>query len=220
MADAKGKELLELVKQAEQDGILAIIDLTDESVETDDFDEDRRITYQLVEPDETWLHGLITVMPCAAELGIADPSVIADLLLSTGRDMLVNLKHVFVAADGDDMNEICRIAGADPDEFPETVDLEGHDALGCLWATQGSILVDLTAIRDTVKEMAKSYEADGCPFDAASEELIGLCTTITHEIRHLGLSNPFMDKTDEECSEEAVERWGIEAYEDWNYGHA
>ena len=210
--------LLEALMASEKAGGLIVDGADDTSVTTEDLQECRRIKYRMIPPDEAWITGLIKSTPRAASTGLVDPAGIAGLLMSVDPEMLANLEAVLLVGDIDSPEDVCAMIGADPEDYPECMDPDDPDGerpLGCAWIAHGALLLDLSAILRTAEEIAPA------PGMARSEAMIGVYTTLAHEIRHLGLANPFLP--DEEYpdalkDEDQVEKWAIAAYEDWRNG--
>ena len=214
------KDLVHELFLSEQKEQLAIRTVCDTDIWTDDFDEDRYINYHIGPITAEWLKSCIVFTPNTIKYKrVYEPRVI-DLLLHIDPNMLITLQKIFFVADESDIKTVCKIANADPDEFPSTIDFDENDTLGCHWWAYSSIILNLAAIEKTVNEMEQEAKANEEYFNTAQEKAIGVFTTLTHEVRHLGLSNPFLDAKaypPSLASEKAVEDWGINAYEKWLY---
>lgn len=203
--------LIDQIYDSEARDELAILDLSNTDVLTDDFEQDRHITYHLKAPTYKWLADRLCFAPGTEQCKADYEQKILSLLLSIDQNMLITLQYIFFVTKEDDIYDVCQKVEADSSEFPETIDFDENDQLGCFWSQYSSIIINLTAIEKAVQEIADENEYQ-------KEFEIGLLTTLTHEIRHLGLSNMFLyigDYPPEEAEEEAVERWGLTAYENW-----
>ena len=203
--------LIDQIYDSDAKGELSIIDLSPTDVLTDDFEQDRRINYHLKAPTYKWLANRLCFAPGTEKYKEEYEHKIISLLLSIDPNMMTTLQYIFFVTNEDDIAFVCDKAEADYGDFPETIDFEENDMLGCFWYQHSSIIINLTAIEKAVHEIADEDEYQ-------KEFEIGLMTTLTHEIRHLGLSNMFLyigDYPPEEAEEEAVERWGLTAYENW-----
>ena len=179
--------LIDQIYDSEAREELAILDLSNTDVITDDFEQDRHITYHLKAPTYKWLADRLCFISGTEKYKAEYEQKILSLLMSIDPNMLITLQYIFFVTKEDDVYDVCQKVEADPSEFPETIDFDENDQLGCFWYQY------------------REFE-------------IGLMTTLTHEIRHLGLSNMFLyigDYPPEEAEEEAVERWGLTAYENW-----
>lgn len=214
------KDLVHDLLLSEQEGQIAVCAISDTDILTDDFDEDRRINYHIIPATADWLKSCIVFTPNTAKYKSIYEEHVIDLLLHIDSSMLITLQKIFFVSGESDVEIVCKAVNADIDEFPSIIDFDENNVLGCHWWAYSSVILNLAAIEKTVNEMRQEAEADGEYFDTVQEEAVGVFTTLTHEIRHLGLSNPFLD---EEAyppsldSEEAVEEWGINTYENWFY---
>lgn len=213
-------KLLNALLISEEERQLAICSICDTDIWTDDFDEDRYINYHIGPITKEWLKSCIVYTPKTLQYKHIYENRIIDLLLHIDPNMLINLQKIFFVSEEADIETVCNIANADPDEFPSTIDFEENDALGCHWWAYSSIIININAIEKTVSEMEQEAETNNEYFNSAQEEAIGIFTTLTHEIRHLGLSNPFLDTKaypPSLATEQAVEEWGLNTYEKWMY---
>lgn len=212
------KALLDEIRKCEQDNLLAVTNETPASIETDDFVLDKPIKYRLFVPDEAWYAGRLRfVSESARRLGGHLAGPLASLLASLDPDMTRTLTEIYLVDGEADVDALCKTAGADPEEIPETVMQEdGDGALGCLWSDRCAIILDLAAIRQTADEVCTEADAYINP---ATEFDIGVQTTLTHEVYHLAAADPFLElESDGRDDEGDAERYGIDAYEAWKYG--
>ena len=216
--------LLDDIRQAQKDGILSVQEETAESVSTYDYDQGREITYRLVPHDRNSVKALIHILPAAAASKLIDADWIAGLVLAAGQDMLRILSGIYIISAPEDVPELMELTGAAPEEIPEQIPFEPEDAdgscLGVSWHDRCSIIVDVAAISKAVDELEQESGADMLPFDWHSEFRFGFGPTLLHEIRHMGLSDPFPPVSGyppELGSEEAVEQWALDTYESWLY---
>lgn len=220
----------------ENENTLEIIRETDEDIFTVDYELDKDLSYHIVSPTKEWLKSKFiygqSVDPKYKNL----ENNICNLLLSIDQNMLINLNNIIFFGEDSDINQITdsiieldksydwkenqKIIFKDSliEYWPEIISNE-HETIGCYWFCQNSIIIDVRAIEISSSEIVEENKKDGFFTDLASEILIGIYTTITHEIRHLGLENPFLPEDEYPQSlktEEKVEQWGIEAYENFN----
>ena len=207
-----GHELFE----AETKGILAIRTISDYDIVTDDFDEDRIINYHIGPITKTWLKERFLWCPETEGLQRIYETRLVDLLYRIDPMMFITLNRIIFIENENSIDKVCNQMNVDPDEWPSIIDFDKNDKLGCHWYTQSSIIINMKAIAKTLGEMQDEYEHDGIYFDEPTEEWIGIATTLLHEIRHLGLSNPFLDPAAYPTSAESeheVEKWAIEQFE-------
>ena len=138
--------------------------------------------------------------------------------------MLICLNKIIIMSNESEIREVSEAANIDDEFFPECMDFENDTTLGCYWCQASSIVINFKAIQKEVGEMEAEAEKEMVPFNYGKELSIGLYTTITHEIRHLGLDNPFLPEDDypsipANYEEAGVEKWGIEAFESWWFKH-
>ena len=140
-----------------------------------------------------------------------------DLLLHIDPMMLVTLGKVYIMHGSDDIDELMKDAECTHrHDIPEII--TDDNFIGVHWFDKQSIVINVKTIKDAVKE--SQDETPDVYINEGREIAIGIYTTLTHEIRHLGLSNPYLNEDDyplSEESEDAVERWGIEEFEKWYY---
>ena len=199
---------------------LEIRTASDTDILTDDFDEDRMINYHIGPITKEWLKARIKYTKHTKKYQNQYENLIVDLLSSIDTMMLITLQHIIFVEKEEDIPIICSMMNIDEDEFPSIIDFDSNNILGCHWYQYSSIIINMKAIYNTVCEMQLESEKEVIYFNFDSEMQIGVLTTLTHEIRHLGLSNPFLDANQypaNQLTEKAVEQWGIEAYENWKY---
>lgn len=207
-----------ILARLSDDEIVSVTDDDIVSIGYDDWTESEKIiNYHVAPPNREWLESLVRILPEAAKYGIAESGEIAELLESIDPEMLITLRGVYIVSAEDGEEPLCEAAGVGLDRFPDSLDFGDNRCLGCFWRTESAIVVNVTALRKCAKEMCEDPAFFKSQFATERE---GLFTTITHEIRHLGLeNNPFYNFGDEDPdwlqSEEAVEAWGREAYENW-----
>lgn len=197
---------------------LCILQESDEDILTDDYFELRKINYHLAPLTKEWLESRILWAP---SITAKDKSFyandIASLLMKTDPNMLITLNRIIITSDSEaDMEAIAeRMADImDEPDLGEMPDLEGF--LGFFWCYTNSLVVNVAQIQRSVKEEAAAAHESGFYLDEGTEALVCFRTTLLHELRHLGLANPFLpesDYPDSENEETAVEQWAMEEYE-------
>lgn len=216
-------DTLQLVRdlfQDEQKNLLAIRTISDYDIVTDDFSEDRIINYHIGPVTAQWLRERLVWPESDSRCRTHYEKHVIDLMLSIDPNMFITLQHIFFVTCEEDLDYILELTGTEACEIPSIVDFDDPEALGCTWHYQSSIFINMAAIDKTVLELQKEFENDGLFFNAATETDIAVYTTLAHEIRHQGLSNPYLDETlypASEATEDAVEEWGRQAYENWKY---
>lgn len=192
-------------------GNLSVISNTTEEILTEDYKEERYISYHLAQPTHKWLKAKI--LWGSSILGDLDAfsNRIADALLCIDPNMLICLNRICIISAAEDVEPICTAMGADPEEFPECIDSEESEILGCKWHAQNSIILNAAAI---VKAAHQLVAIDPSFFQLKDEIATGFWMTLFHEIRHLGLEcNPFLPEDEYPTalqSEAEVEQWATE----------
>lgn len=205
------------LREAEQNNECAIISRTQHYCIIDDFIDDRIIHYHLKSPTPNWLNRRVVFLPDAKLYKFYKPYII-QCLLQIDPNLLITLRYIFIINSAADAEKACAYVDADYAELPEQLQYDEEDAdniphvLGIHWWSQSCVFINMKAIEKTLHEMETEYTY----FPYYQEERIAILTTVLHEIRHLGLSNPYLDDTQyptAEESETAVERWAIAEYE-------
>lgn len=209
------KALRASIRVEEACGSLAVRSDTGGDVETDDFYEDRRIRYHLVPPTLEWLRSrILWGESITGDLDIWSDAI-ANALLRIDPTMLICLNRICIIAEESDIEPLCNVMDANIEGFPECMEFEDNKILGCKWHLESSVIINITAIKAAVLEMAD--QSKGFYFDAEHEMKIGFMTTLFHEIRHLGMEcNPFLPEdqySKELCEETAVESWALSTFE-------
>lgn len=210
--------LVREIRKTEQEGRLAVTEETENSISTDDFDEDTVITYRLARPDRNWYADRIKYVSRKTEdLGGHLKSRLAELLVSLDPAMTRTLSAVYLVACQEDLPVMAEEAGAEEYEVPDCIDPDSpNGALGCLWWAYSSVILDLKRINEAAASVVEDAARDGAFMDLSTECDIGAYVTLTHEIYHLAQADPFMDGLPD--GEDAAEQYGREAYETWKYG--
>lgn len=219
----------------ENEKTLEIIRETDEDIYTVDYELDKDLFYHIVPPTKEWLKSKFIYGQSIDSKYKDLEDNICNLLLSIDQNMLINLNNIIFFGEESDINQIAdsiinldksydweenqKIGFKDSliEYWPEIISDE-HDIVGCYWYSQNSIIIDVRAIELSSSEIVEEDKKDGFNTNLANEILIGIYTTITHEIRHLGLENPFLPEDEYPLSlktEEKVEQWGLEVYENF-----
>lgn len=207
----------DLLEDEEKD-LIGIIEKTKSDILTDDYQEDRIINYHISPITEEWLKDRFFFPNETEKYKNLYQKQIISLLLFLDPNMLINLQHIFFVEKDADADEICKFLDAEPCEFPENIDFEENNTIGCMWHQYSSIIINMSAIDKTIKKMKTEYEDAGLYFNEATETDIGVLVTVAHEIRHLGMANPYLDETlypNTEVTEAATEAWAIQTYEAW-----
>ena len=203
--------LREDLRRDAKTGRLYIVMETDTRILTEDYDQDRCVNYRIAPPSREWLSSIFYFPKDCRKDEAAFKNRCVDILMAAGPDMLMNLRHVFFVRTKNDIKEICELRGARGELFPEILeDEDGEPSLthaGCFWYARSSLIINMHCIEDT------SDEID--PNDAG---LIpeGVYITLAHELRHLGLVNPYLPEEEYPASlqeEAAVEEWARSLYE-------
>ena len=163
---------------------------------------EKYINFHIVPPTKEWLASRFLWAPSAEKYKKEYQDNIIDLLLSCDPAMLINLRHIIFVADETDVPCVENATNCEDEaaEFPQIIDFDENNC-------------EKTAHEITIEnENANIYTNEQDEVD------IGVYTTITHELRHLGLANPFLPEDEYPVSDESeqnVEEWGITAYENW-----
>lgn len=210
-----------LIKNIEEDlanNNCGLISRTKSYIYIDDYLEDKRIRFHLTKPTERWTSYRIHYGPKAQNFRCYHQSLIT-ALLKTDQNMLITLEHVFIINGPSDAEFFCAKYNIDPDELPEQVTYEPNtisNTIGVYWWAANSVFINIEAIHAALEEIKKDYDTYDLFFDYCTHEHDGIIRTLLHEIRHLGLANPFLDETKYPPSyesEQAVEDWASEEYE-------
>lgn len=194
---------------------LAILDETQTDIFTDDFDEDRHISYHLRKPDRQWLKTRFLWTASCQKDQAKWEDIMLDVLLhpSLPPELFIVLNRIIAVRTREDYNEACEVLDADKDEFPETLDPEEPDVLGVKWHVQNSVILDFNSIDAALDELKQET---GYVDAYDREEAVIL--TLLHELRHLMLENNPFDVISETLSpadftEGAVEEWARTMFE-------
>lgn len=209
-----GIETDDLIKMLQRDAAVEntveIFSNNGHTIETYDFEQDRNITYRLDKPTAEWLRE-ITLVTKQAQTLVSKNTVNAllDMFVDIDSNMFTNLRHIlFVTEHDDDLDEITAFMDVEACEV-----CSYFDYLGMFWYAESTIVINVECIAAAVKELTAECEplyGDASRTFAAQEFIIGLYTTMIHELRHLALKNPYLDEEEYPCelaSEENVESW-------------
>lgn len=216
MPSATSSSLAHELFEAEQKNILAIRTISDSDIVTDDFDEDRIINYHIAPITKNWLKERFIWCDGTLDIQQTYENRLVDMFYRIDPQMLITLNKVIFIRYEADIPKVCEKIHADEDEWPSVINFDENKALGCHWWAHSCVIINVSSIDKTLAEMKQESENDGLYFNEATEEWIGIATTLLHEIRHLGLSNPFLDITAYPTSaesEQEVEAWAIEQFE-------
>ena len=181
---------------------------------------EKYFNFHIVPPTKEWLASRFLWAPSAEKYKKQYQDNIINLLLSCDPAMLINLRYIIFVADETDVPYVEEATNCEDEaaEFPQIIDFDENNCLGCFWYTMSSIVISMRAIEKTAHEITIENENANIYTNEQDEIDIGVYTTITHELRHLGLANPFLPEDKYPVSDESeqnVEEWGITAYENW-----
>lgn len=201
------------IKQDASESTLEIVEETKEDILTEEFSHYKPMNYHLVPPTRKWLRSLFFFPPDSKKFKRAYQTRCIDLLMGADPNMLINLRRIFFVNSGKDIDAIIEETG--DEDFPETL-LDEWGGLttkyvGCFWHYQSAIIINMYAIRTTA-----------CTIDPNDAAIVpeGVYITLLHELRHLGMDNPYLpenDYPDSNMTEQAVETWARDVYEDVTY---
>lgn len=211
-------EMIDGINEDAQKGIVEVLGRSNHDLLIFDYGEDpgeRKLNFHLSPPTPDWLRTRFVYGPSAAQYRSYEDSIVS-LLLSLDANMLINLRHIVFIHDESDISVVENQLGCEEMEsFP---DMDFDNILGCYWFAMSSIVISTQTIENCARELVEEAEAEGVYLSETTETDIGVLTTVAHEIRHLGLSNPYLPEDEYPVnlnSEKAVENWGIEAFENW-----
>ena len=206
------EDMIKEIMDSESRNLISILEVSDTDILTDDYDEDRKINYHIAPIEQNWLKERFLWCSGTEKYKSQYEKPLIDLLQKIDPAMLINLNRIVIIENESDIEDVCSAVGADEMEWPSIVDFTENGVIGCHWYCQNCIIICTGMIRSMLKEMKNEYEY----FDNCSEEWIAIATTVLHEIRHLGLSNPHLDERLYPVileSEENVEQWALEQFE-------
>lgn len=210
------ENLYEQIKRDATNHRLSIIKETDESILTKDFVENRIIEYHTKPPTWKWLSDRIFWPINNPEIKKKYKGLVINLLLFVDPDMLTTLKAIYFVGDGTDIDRIVRLNKIKIDEFPDTIDPKQSRCMGLFWYSHNSIIININSIETTIQELIESGNSK--TNDQSIEFEIALYTTLAHEVRHLGLSNPYGKEKlpeSEEDEEKDAELWSVKTISNW-----
>lgn len=238
------KLLKSLIKKRADEEDCEIISDNDNCIVTFDYNQEKDIVYYLETPSKEWLLDKFHIGKNAGKM-IAKHGInkeeLADMLLSKPESlaMLATLNNIYIFSHKDGFKDIVEISDVDSEEEIPMIMQDNVDGLleyaGCYWHDKNSIIIDMSVINYLAKERVKEEKREGLwDSDLSIAVKDGLFVTLSHEIRHLGLENPFVEEYcsifdpefnkdkfnknfDSLESEEGVEEWGAALYDDWKY---
>jgi hypothetical protein len=205
------------IYEEEKKGSLTIIEESETDILTDDFNEDRHISYHLIPPTKEWVESRMLFAPSVPEKDRAwIKSRIVPLLLPH-TDMLICLNRIiFVKEEIDEEADESDFSSEDTEFLEREMDCEACEfpdiggIVGVKWHTQSSVMILLGEIEKTTKEIQLDEEEGETIYED------GLCMTVLHELRHLGLEcNPLLPEEEYPVKlfpEPAVEAWASANY--------
>jgi hypothetical protein len=210
------KAILDCVERKE----LELVEQTDTDITCISYDEDidgKETSYHLAQPDKQWIRSRFLWGPSCESDRTMWEDIMADVLSELPPQYLVVLNRIVVVRTEEDIAFVCNEMDVEEYEFPDTITLS--DALGCLWWSQNSVVLDFAAIQKSLEEEEREYG-----YTDFWDEHAGIIVTLLHELRHLRLDcfdfyDDDPDGDDSECGypvngqERCVEMWARDEYE-------
>lgn len=199
------KDIYDDSHKAEPD--LDILSESENDILTYDYIQNREVNYHTVEPDAAWLEAMMYFTPAVTKsremmTPLGQPSIISSILLRLDPNLFTCLRHIiFTTESEDDIDAIASHLNVEPCEVCDFADY-----IGMFWYYQNAVVVNMTAILNSIRQMKTKIHLTDT--EAAEETVIGIYSTLVHELRHLALENPYLESNaypDSEKSEEAVE---------------
>lgn len=186
---------------------LSITEETETDILTYDNEQNREINYHLKTPDAKWLQSLIFITPDVSskwESLTGGIDTITKRILELDHNMLINLRKIIITTESEkDMDAIAEHMGC------EICDVCNYlDYVGMFWYAESAVVINVEAIEDGTRNLKQELHLDDKEY--AEELAIGFYSTLFHEIRHLGMENPFLPEDnypDSMKSEASVETW-------------
>lgn len=195
----------DIVSDAED--ALAIMEQTEYDIVTDDYQEYRIILYHLIQPTIEWLSERFFWAPSVEGNTTEWTKILVEKLLETDPNMFICLNRIVILHEREE-DEAAVLALYDVPDL-EMPDYQG--VLGLKWTYMSSVVINLTAVEASVREVVEAADREGDYLDYETEMKYGFAGTLLHEIRHLGLEgNPYLPEEDYPqalFSEEEVEQW-------------
>lgn len=193
----------------ENEESLFILEEFKNDIITDDFYKGHIIPYHLIPPTKEWLKSrILWSKKITHSTKITFENLFVNAAFNIDHNMFITLNNIIILdnANESDLEELCELTDCDEDDLPYFE----KNYLGLKWNCQNSVILVLQRHKDCVENL--DYFCD-----ALRELKIGLCMTLIHELRHLGLdNNPFLSpeyKIDNINDEESVEQWTIDTFE-------
>lgn len=198
--------LLKEIINDEKEYLLEIDSKSETDILTLDFNQNRYVNYHLIPPTLDWLYNM-TFITESARKHIKDDNMIKDLfkiMLSLKPDLFTTLRHIIFTSNTDkDLKAISKRLDV---EECEICDYE--DYIGMFWYNESAIIINVNLIYDVSFDIANTNdESDNVAFE---EFIIGMYSTLIHELRHLSFENPYIiqnETTYDEAEEDKVEEW-------------
>ena len=224
--------LEKMIEKAKERSIDGDIVLSDKTLYWYDKIQDREMEICLEKRDEDDFIDKIVEINQASKKCHVSGEEIASLLASIDPAMTCSLDKIYIYNRRDGDEALAEAANVSLDQLPEMIG--DRDCMGCFWSQENSIILDISAIEEAGMKGFNEMCDWGYPSEPEVQIRLAFFTTLTHEIGHLGFENPLVsecmgfwhDDFDKEKfeaaledmkSESGVEKWGIEAYENWEY---
>lgn len=171
------------------DGSVSPLSRSKTDMLTYDVLQGREVNYHLTPPAADWLLSILTVAPDVKDPelnGFGGRSAVAELLLTQGPAMFINLRHIIVTTESE----------ADADFIADRLEIEPYevcayqDSVGMFWFDQSAVIINIQAIDEAIADLVKELHLSDLEHE--EERVIGFYSTLYHELRHLGLENPFL----------------------------
>ena len=190
------------------DETVEILSQTPDYITVYDMKDDRELKYRIGPMDDVWLESILHFSP---KIEPSEKDAVHDAVIWVLRNidpnMLVLLKAVYIVVGEEDEAFVAKCSDCEIDEIPDNALSE--NILGLMWWSESSVFIHFNAIKKCVEEECVQY-GEWRQYNRLLFEAI--TTTMAHELRHLGLSNPFLDEKQypaSEETEEAVEQWAL-----------
>lgn len=214
-------EMIDGINKDAQKGIVEVLSRSNHDLRIFDYGEDageRELNFHLSPPTPEWIQQRILYGPSAERYKYCEAEVVS-LLMSIDPNMLVNLQHIIFIHDESDIPVVVDTLHCEEwESFPDSL---FDQCVGCYWFVKSSIVIFTKTIENCARDIVQDSESENIYLDLATEIDIGILTTVAHEIRHLGLSNPYLSEEKYPAylaSESNVEAWGNEMFENMRRG--
>lgn len=171
------------------DGSVCLLSRSQTDTLTHDLLQGREVNYHLALPTADWLLSILDVAPDVKDPelnGFGGRSAVAELLLTQDPAMFINLRHIIITTESE----------ADSDFIAGRLEIEPYevcayeDSVGLFWFAQSAVIINIQAIDEAVSDLVKELHLSAS--DHEEERVIAFYSTLFHELRHLGLDDPFL----------------------------